>query len=350
MGTAAAMTLWLHMGTAALLAGIVTMLATPSVRRLAHRYGVIKTPRERDVHTVPTASWGGIAMLVGFLAAFLVAYLLLRLTTGVDITAAADPSRLPRPILGIAPHPIVGTLVGAALIALIGLLDDKIDLSPRWQMLGLMCSGLLAALLGARIVGISNPLPGLIAGHYLPLGWLSIPLTVVWVFVATKTFDFLDGLDGLASGVGAIAAATMGIMAALQGETTVALLAAATMGAAIGFLRYNYNPASIFMGSVGSYFLGYLLAMLAVVGALKLPAAAAVFLPLIVLGVPVFDGLYVIGRRVARGKAPTQADKTHLHHRLQDRGLSVKQAVWTIYGLTAATCLMALMLAWKWGR
>ena len=126
----------------------------------------------------------------------------------------------------------------------------------------------------------------------------------------------------------------------------MALLAAATFGAAIGFLRYNFNPASIFMGTVGSYFLGFMLSMLAVVGALKVPAAAAIFLPLIVLGVPVFDGLYVIQKRVVQGKKPTEPDNTHLHHRLTERGLSVKQAVWIVYGLTFVTCLIALLLVW----
>ena len=144
---------------------------------------------------------------------------------------------------------------------------------------------------------------------------------------------------------------TMGLMAAFSRtpEPTVALLAAATFGAAIGFLRYNFNPASIFMGTVGSYFLGFMLSMLAVVGAFKVPVAAAVFLPLIVLGVPVFDGIYVMGRRKVQGKKLTEADNTHIHHRLTERGLTVKQAVWAIYGLTFTTCLIALLLVW-WGR
>jgi UDP-GlcNAc:undecaprenyl-phosphate GlcNAc-1-phosphate transferase len=129
-------------------------------------------------------------------------------------------------------------------------------------------------------------------------------------------------------------------------EPTVALLAAATFGAAIGFLRYNYNPASIFMGTVGSYFLGFMLSMLAVVGAFKVPVAAAVLLPMMVLGVPLLDAVYVIGRRAVQRKKLTQADRSHIHHRLTERGLNVKQAVWTIYGLTALTCLIALMLVW----
>lgn len=332
---------------AALLAGTVTIALTPPIRRLAFRYGVIKVPRARDVHTEPTASWGGIAIVIGFFAAFVA----LRLYGNLPSLIATDPRPHLKPLWGIPSHPILGILLGGGIVSVIGALDDQRDLSPKLQALGLLFAGLVAALFGARIEGTTNPVPNLIPGSYLSLGWFSVPLTMFWVFLATKTFDFLDGLDGLAAGVGGIAAATMGLMAAFSRtpEPTVALLAAATFGASVGFLRYNYNPASIFMGTVGSYFLGFMLAMLAVVGAFKVPVAAAVFLPLIVLGVPVFDALYVIGRRAAQGKKITEADKSHIHHRLTERGLSVTKAVWAIYGLTFVTCLIALLLVW-WGR
>jgi UDP-GlcNAc:undecaprenyl-phosphate GlcNAc-1-phosphate transferase len=249
--------------------------------------------------------------------------------------------------MGIAPHPILGTLLGATLVAIVGLLDDRLDLSPKIQTAGLLLGGFIATILGARIDGITNPL----GGGYLPLPmWLSVIGTMAWAFLATKTFDFLDGLDGLAAGVCAIAATTMGLMAAYQGETTVALLAAALVGACLGFLRHNFNPASIFMGTVGSYFLGFLLSMLAVTGAFKISAAISVVVPIFVFGVPIFDALYVVGKRVVERRSPTSADKTHIHHRFVQSGLSVRKAVWAIYGLTAGTCLIALILAWKWGR
>ena len=173
---------------------------------------------------------------------------------------------------------------------------------------------------------------------------------MIWVFLVAKTFDFLDGMDGLASGVCAICAMTMGLMAASRGDVAVAVMAAAIGGAALGFLRYNYNPASIFMGTVGAFFLGYMLAMLAIVGALKIPATISLFVALLVVGVPVFDGLYVTARRVVERKAPTHPDKTHIHHRLQQRGLSVRQVVLTVYAITACCCLAALLLAWKLGK
>ncbi len=125
-------------------------------------------------------------------------------------------------------------------------------------------------------------------------------------------------------------------------------MAAALGGSCIGFLRHNYNPASIFMGTVGAQFLGFVLASLSIVSAIKIPTAISIVIPLLVLGVPVFDGLYVVGRRVLLRQKATVADRTHIHHRLRDRGLSVKQAVWAIYALTALCCLIALSLAWMW--
>ncbi|MBB6051532.1 glycosyltransferase family 4 protein [Armatimonas rosea] len=344
------------MASATALACVVTILLTPLAKRLAERFGVVRVPRVRDAHHKATPLWGGTAIVVGFFAA----YVALRLFTNVPF----DKSTPDKSVGGSADllrHPIVGILLGALIVSVIGALDDMPSigpkdaegkskgLSPTLQILGLLFAGLVAALFGARIEGVTNPFPNLIhVGPYLSLGWLSIPLTMVWVLGATKFFDFLDGMDGLAAGVSAIAAMTMGVMAAFSHnpDPAVALLAAATFGAALGFLRYNYNPASIFMGTVGSYFLGFMLSMLAVVGALKVPVAAAIFLPGIVLGVPVFDGLYVIRKRAVQGKKLTEADQSHLHHRLTERGLSVKQAVWIIYGLTFVTCLIALLLVW----
>ena len=133
-------------------------------------------------------------------------------------------------------------------------------------------------------------------------------------------------------------------------DPVVGLLAAAVAGSCIGFLRHNYNPASIFMGTVGAQFLGFLLASLAVVGAFKVPATISVIVPILVLGVPILDAFYVVIKRVVTKAPLREADQSHIHHRLRKQGLSVRQAVWTIYGLTACTCAIALLLAWRWGR
>lgn len=341
------MTLLLRqMALAALISGLVTVLITPFVKRLATRAGVVRAPRARDAHQQPTPLWGGLAMFAGFVATVL----LMRLLTGDSVAIARHGE-----------HPILGILLGGTLIALVGLLDDKYDLSAKIQTLGLFLGGLTVALLGVRINGITNPFVPLDATGYTFRNYydlnalrlfgivpVSIPVTMIWVFVVAKTFDFLDGLDGLAAGVCAIAATTMGLLAAAQGDTSVALLAAALVGVCVGFLRHNYSPASIFMGTIGAQFLGFVLAALAVVGAFKIPAAISVFIPLLVLGVPVFDGLFVIARRLWLRQDPTRPDNAmHIHHRFRNRGLSTRQTVWAIYGLTASGCLIALLLAWK---
>jgi UDP-GlcNAc:undecaprenyl-phosphate GlcNAc-1-phosphate transferase len=344
------MTLLLRqMAIAALVSGIITVLLTPLVKRLATGAGVVRAPRARDAHQKPTPLWGGLAMFAGFIATVL----LMRLFTGDSLAVARSGE-----------HPILGILAGGTLIAVVGLLDDKYDLSAKAQIAGLLLGGLLAALLGVRINGITNPFVPLdpaggytfqnyydLHGHRLLGVPLSYPVTMIWVFLVAKTFDFLDGLDGLAAGVCAISATTMGLLAAAQGDSAVALLAAALVGACVGFLRHNYNPASIFMGTIGAQFLGFVLAALAVVGAFKIPAAISVFIPLLVLGVPVFDGLFVIAKRLWLRQDPTLPDRTsHIHHRLRNRGLSTRQTVWAIYGLTASFCLLALLLAWKFTR
>jgi len=279
-----------------------------------------------------------------------VTVLLLRLWSGQELSVA----------VGRGQHPILGILLGAIVIVAVGLLDDVKDLKPSYQMLALLGGGLIAALLGARIEGVTNPFAPLPTDQqaYSAKNWIELPLwfslvvTMVWVFLVAKTFDFLDGLDGLAAGVCAIAATTMGLMAAAGGKPdfAVAILAAALAGASFGFLRHNYNPASIFMGTAGAQFLGFILAMLAIVGTFKIQAAISLIVPPLVLGVPLFDALYVVGRRILQGKNPTAADKTHIHHRLRARGLSVQKAVWAVYGLTATCCVLALLLTWLAAR
>lgn len=334
--------LLLKVGLAALISGGLTVFLVPLVKQLALRFGAVREPRERDIHSSAMPLWGGLAIFIGFI----VAMLLMRMGTGQNLVVS----------VGKGAHPILGILLGGLLVTIVGLIDDKYDIPPKAQTAALLAAGLVAALLGARIEGITNPLAHTGAVPYtfenwirLPI-WLSVLVTMVWVFLVAKTFDFLDGMDGLATGVAAICASTIALMAAVRGDMAVALMAAAMGGAALGFLRYNYNPASIFMGTAGAFFLGYMLAMLAIVGTLKVPATVSLIVALLVVGVPVFDGLYVVARRIATKKGPTVADKTHIHHRLSERGLSVRQVVWAVYAITAGCCLIALLLAGQLGK
>lgn len=313
----------------------VAWAITPAVLRLALLKGALAVPRDRDVHEIPTPRWGGIAIYLGVVIAFAVS------VTGRHLLAGGQN--------GWTWH-IAGVLAAGTLIALIGLIDDLYDLRAIYQVIGIVAAGIVLILFGVRIDGITNPFIAQTAGEW---HWISLPysasviVTLFWVFVVTKTVDAVDGLDGLAAGVCAISAGTLALMAAASHQPegpTIALLAAAVAGSCLGFLRYNRHPAKIFMSTVGAQFLGLMLASISIMGTFKIAAAISVLVPVLVLGVPIFDYVVVLMRRIAHRAPLTKADNRHLHHRLLDRGLSHRQAVWVIYGCTVVLCLVALVI------
>lgn len=318
----------------------VTWATTPWVAKLAVKHGAVAVPRARDVHEGNTPKWGGIAIYFGVVIAAI-----------VGITARHFISHGE---FGWNKH-IVGILLAGTFIGAFGLLDDLKDLRAIWQIVGIVIAGSILIAFGVRIEGLTNPLAGAKPGLYLPTQWFALPLyvsaafTLIWVFVVTKTVDAIDGLDGLAAGVCAIAAATLALLAAASGNKNpegpaLAIFAAAVVGGCIGFLRHNYNPARIFMSTVGAQFLGLTLAALSILGTFKIAAAISVAVPLLVLGVPIFDYVIVIGKRIAHRAPLTAADNRHFHHRLLERGLSKQQAVWVIYGCTAILCVAAIVI------
>lgn len=316
----------------------VTWFLTPHVLKLAVRCGAMAIPRARDVHETPKPRWGGIAIYAGVV-----------LATAITVTLRGG-----RPGVEHAWTPqLVGVLVAGTFIALIGIIDDLKDLRAIWQALAILTAGAILVGFNVRIEGIGNPFVFGGEERYDPSRWIALPmwgsvlLTLFWVFVVTKTVDAVDGLDGLAAGVCAISSATLALLAAAShspGGPTVALVAASVTGACIGFLRFNYSPARIFMSTVGAQFLGLMLAALSIVGTFKIAAAISVLVPILVLGVPIFDYAVVLLRRLQCGAPLTMADQRHLHHRLLAHGLSKKQAVWVIYGCTAALCGTAVLL------
>ena len=237
--------------------------------------------------------------------------------------------------------------VATTFIAITSLIDDFKDLSAKWQALAIIVAALILVKFGVRIEGITNPFGvGSSTWHELTPA-ISVALTVIWVFTVTKTVDAIDGVDGLASGVCAISAATLALMATMlrsHDGPTLALLAAAVMGACLGFLRHNYYPAKIIMGTIGAQVLGLALAAISIMGAFKAAAAVSVLVPVLVLGVPIFDYAHVLTRRLMDGAKLTAADKRHLHHRLLALGWSQKQVVWFIYSMTMLLCITALAL------
>ncbi|MGC9317792.1 MAG: glycosyltransferase family 4 protein [Armatimonadota bacterium] len=299
-------------------AALLCLALTPVARRLAIRYDFVDQPVHRSSHTQPVPFGGGFAIFTAFW-----------------VTALAlqwPPSR-----------PMVGMLVGSLALLIVCTLDDKYQL-PAGPRLGVqIAAGLIAYFFGVRVVQVSNPLYGMVGSEYIFMGPLELPVTVLWIAFITNAVNWLDGLDGLASGVSTIAAATLALIAAFGGQSPLVVVpAAALAGSALGFLRYNFDPASIFMGDVGAMFLGYMLACLSVIGVVKGPTALVLVVPLLVLGLPIYDSAATILQRLRAGKPIYHADRGHLHHRLLDSGLSTRETVIFMYGITSLLCMIAL--------
>lgn len=308
---------------AAIIGVVVAYILTPLVLNLALKYNVVAMPGGRRVHTRPTPLMGGLAMYVGFMAAVL------------TLIAISPKLNFNRQVLGL--------LVAGTYVAIVGIIDDKYELPGWFQALSILFAGFILAIFKVRIFYVTNPFDG---QHLQQLGILSIPITMIWVLMVTKAVDCMDGLDGLAGGICAIAAITLTLMALSYGHKFYmsAAMAAALFGSILGFLRYNYPPAKIFMGTIGSQFLGFMLAGISIVGAFKIATVVAIAAPVLVMGVPLFDTTFVVLRRALSGKNIGEADKTHLHHRLVQRGFSHKQVIWFIYALTFVFCSAAYIM------
>ncbi|MCG0314355.1 MAG: undecaprenyl/decaprenyl-phosphate alpha-N-acetylglucosaminyl 1-phosphate transferase, partial [Calditerricola sp.] len=232
-----------------------------------------------------------------------------------------------------------GIFLGGSIIALVGALDDRFQLSPKAKLLGQLVAALVVVAFGLRVTFINLPFD-----EGFSIGWLlSIPVTMVWIVAVTNAVNLIDGLDGLAAGVSAIATATLLVVSLLMGNTFVALLCAVLLGATMGFLVFNFHPAKIFMGDTGALFLGFQLAVLSIMG-FKQVTLFSYVIPLLLLGVPLSDTFFAIVRRKLNKKPISAADKSHLHHCLLHLGLSHRGAVLTIYAISALFGLCAVLL------
>jgi UDP-GlcNAc:undecaprenyl-phosphate GlcNAc-1-phosphate transferase len=299
----------------------LALFLTPLVARLMRRLGALDVPGGRHGHDRPTPRGGGLALVAGLVFGFWLSGL---------------------PFAG----PLKGLLAGLAVLVPLCLLDDIWRLPPRPRLLGQIIAASLAWRFGIRIEGVTNILSHFFGQHYLSLGLISWPVTVLWLVALTNAMNWIDGVDGLAAGVAAIAAATFAYMGFGGGMADVACLAAAVAGASLGFLRYNFSPASVFMGDVGAMSLGFTLAALATTGAFKSTAVTALAAPLLVSGVPLYDVISTMWGRWRRGQALDAADRTHVHHRLLGRGFSPVQTCLLLYLVTALLCFVAILL-WR---
>lgn len=301
-----------------LLAALVTFLAMPVVRKLSNKVGALAVPGERHVHKNSVPSSGGVAIFIGFLIAIL--------------------------FFNNTSPEIMGFLIGGAIITAVGLLDDIFDLPPIVKFFGQIVAALVVIAAGVRIEFVGNLGAGNDGLYYL--GFLSLPFTFFWIVGITNAINFLDGLDGLAGGVTGIASWTLATVALLSGRYDTAVLAFTLGAAAFAFLPYNFSDSprkKIFMGDAGSNFLGYSLAVLSILGMVKVAAAFSMLIPILILAVPIFDTGFAIIRRVISGKSPFEADRMHLHHRIMDRGISHKKTTCIIYGISLVLGAVAIL-------
>jgi UDP-GlcNAc:undecaprenyl-phosphate GlcNAc-1-phosphate transferase len=309
---------------AAGLAGAFSAAVTPWVRRCALRYGAAHAPRARDVHREPVPRWGGLAIFAAFVVSLVVSALVVQYV-------------FHRPIMPRTMWAGVGLVLAGTLLTVVGALDDRIELSAGKQLAAQVGCAVLVTLFGIRVDFVTHPL----TGQMVALGWVAYPLTVAWLVAVANAVNWIDGIDGLAAGVCAISALCMALMAAWSSQPGLTVFAAALCGSLLGFLRYNFNPARIFMGG-GAQVVGFVLASIAAVGAFKAPVALSVALPLLILALPLFDTATVITRRALAGRPIYQADKSHLHHRLLAMGYSQRQTVIILYAISLSFGVVAL--------
>lgn len=301
---------------------IFTFASTPLVRRLAFKIGAIDVPKDkRRVHKKPTPRIGGIAMVFGFAVAAL---------------CFSEPSRQ-----------MLGTMCGLAVIFVMGIIDDCKELSAKLKFVVQIVAALIVIYAGDIKIDIfTNPNFLNPSSPYLILPeWMSVTVTVLWIVFITNAVNFIDGLDGLAAGVSAIMSVSLVFIAVRVGEYQIAVMGIALMGSCFGFLPFNFNPAKIFMGDTGSTFLGFMLATLSIQGVFKSYAVISFAVPLLILGLPLFDASFAMIRRILSGKSPMVADRGHLHHRLIDMGFSQKQTVFILYAISGVLGISAVLLA-----
>lgn len=303
-----------------LLAGVLAYAATPLVKKFAYVVGAVDVPRDnRRMHKTPIPRLGGLAIFAGFLISVL--------------------------IFGEMDRMMTSILIGALLLVTMGILDDILALKAWIKLIVQIVSALIPVIYGGlRIETLSN-FNFFSAEPYSYLGVLSVPITVIWIVGLTNAVNFIDGLDGLAAGVSSISAIAMLVISCILGDPAVAVVTAALAGSIFGFLPYNFNPAKIFMGDTGSNFLGFILATLSIQGLFKFYAVISFAVPFLILGLPLFDMLSSIIRRVAKGQSPMAPDRGHIHHRLIDMGLSQKQAVAVLYAITCILGITGVILA-----
>ncbi|MBM7645049.1 UDP-GlcNAc:undecaprenyl-phosphate GlcNAc-1-phosphate transferase [Scopulibacillus daqui] len=291
---------------------IVTIMATPIVKRVAIRFNFVDNPNDRKIHKQAMPYLGGIAIAIGFFAGYIFL----------------------KPISPVLP----AFILGAILILITGAIDDKWSISPKYKLLAQLIVAIIVVSSGVSIDFITFP----ILGH-IDFGWWSYPITIFWIVGMMNAINLIDGLDGLACGVSAIALSSMLVMAIINAQLLAISLSVILLGSMLGFLFFNSHPASIFMGDTGSLFIGYTLSIISIIGLFKSITIFSLILPIIILAVPILDTSLAIIRRLLSGQKISSPDRSHLHHRLIDFGFSHRTTVYIIYTISFLFGLAAII-------
>ena len=302
-----------------LAACITTLLLTPLAHRLAHRLDAVDYPSKRRINTKPIPRLGGLAVFGGLIVACI-------LQIYGTIVWGWPSALIPHPSMASIDYPMLA--VSFLAIVITGAADDIVQLSPKTKLAGQVLAAIIATAGGLLIHSVVNPFA---SGATIELGWLAYPITVIYLVAYANIINLIDGLDGLATGISAIASLSMFSFAVLAGRVDAAALSIALFGACVGFLRYNFHPASIFLGDSGSLLLGFALGTISLLNVSRTAALTSLIIPLIVAGVPILDTFSAIIRRVRAHVSIGQADKGHIHHRLIQEGYDQRQAVLLIY-------------------
>lgn len=300
----------------AFIALILSLLLVPGVARVAINVGAVDKPNARKVHTKVMPRMGGLAIYVSF---FVVLFLSHSMT-----------------------KQLLGVFLGGTVLVLVGIIDDIKDIPAKVKLVGQILAACIVVAFGVRVDFMTN----ILHGDTFFLSVFSIPVTIIWIVGIINAVNLIDGLDGLAAGISVIAATTMAIAGYASGQTEMAGMAMILIGATLGFLRYNFNPAKIFMGDTGSMFLGYNLAVFAVLGVTKSFTMLSLVTPILVLAIPILDTLFAIIRRKMNHKPIFKPDKNHLHHCLLNYGFSHRDTVLVIYAVSAVLALCGLIMTY----
>ncbi|HBT95675.1 MAG TPA: undecaprenyl-phosphate alpha-N-acetylglucosaminyl 1-phosphate transferase [Coriobacteriia bacterium] len=305
---------------------LVTLLATPLTIRLANRFNAIDYPDGRRINEIPVPRLGGIAIFLGATISLGLIGLFL-----FDDGPRLDPD---------STIDYRGVAVALFVIFVVGLVDDFRTTRVRYKLLGQIIAALIASLSGVLLSSITNPFDG----TPIYLGFFAYPVTIIYLVAFANIINLIDGLDGLAAGIVTISVIALFVIAVGNDYLNVAMVSIAVAGACLGFLKYNFNPAKIFMGDSGALYLGFLMGLLSLFGAIRTPAIITLLVPIVIAGIPVLDTLTAIIRRIRTGTSIVEADTSHIHHRLLNIGYGQKTTVYILYVFTGILAIFALLL------